>query len=444
MSATFERDAVVIGGNSAALSIAYLLGSYGYRTTLVERAPFLGGNDASWKNENGRVFDYGVHALDHGRSEFVTKLFEHAIDGRFRRHPKVRLLLLRGHLIPYNVGPEQWPEDLRALLKSGSIVDDLKGAKPTRAALGRIYGPGFADFIYDEVLASYPAEHAQIDYGVDESELLVNIYPWFFPKVERLTNEVGSDAHQRYQDRVRREGGEHVIYPEEGGFGAFMEGLADKARGLGVEIELGASDLEIDYDPESMSIRSVLANGRRLTSRRMYWCGPPKVLMQMLGEPAFDATPEQFALGSFQFERPLDCDAIEILGGDPRHLMKRVSFPGRLQGGANDLLQIEYHFPKGDARFGQDKNWWYETWLDSLREIGIAQPDNEVVSLDLKLFPIHYNAYGIEGRPSPELELPELPPDTNLKPVASTYRRVNLNTRLPHYLEFLARDLARG
>jgi len=436
------RDAIVIGGNAAALSIAYLLGSYGYRTTLVERAPFLGGNDASWRNENGRIFDYGVHALDHHRSEFVTRLFERAVDGRFRRLPKVRRLLLRGHLIPYNAPPEEWPADLRALMKPGEIVDDLAGAPPTREALGAIYGPAFADFVFDEVLASYPAEHAQLGYGVDESELLVNIYPWFFPRVERTTRD--TNPHDRYQNRVRREGGEHVIYPEEGGFGGFMDGLADKARALGVEVEVGADDLHVDYDADAMRIREVRANGRRLASDRVYWCGPPKALMQMLGRPAFDATPEQFALGSLQFERPVDCDALEILGGDPAHHIKRASFPGKLQGGPDDLVQIEFHFPKGDARFGQDEAWWFESWTESLRALGVTRPDNEAVGFDLKLFPIHYNAYGIEGRPSPELELPELPPDTNLKPVATTYRRVNLNTRLPMYLELLARDLARN
>ena len=82
-----HRDAIVIGGNLAGISVAYLLSQYGYKTTLIEPAPFLGGIDGSFRNENGRTFDFGVHALDHERSEFVSRLMEHAVDGRVRRLP---------------------------------------------------------------------------------------------------------------------------------------------------------------------------------------------------------------------------------------------------------------------------------------------------------------------------------------------------------------------
>ena len=328
---TEERDALVIGGNMQGITLAYLLGQYGYRTTLVERAPFLGGIDGSFENSQGRIFDFGVHALDHGRNEFVSNLFERAVKGRFRRLPKRRSLLLRGQLIPYNSPPEDWPGELRALLKPGRIVDDIGSDPPTRARLGEVYGPAFADFVFDEVLASYPAEDRQREYGVDESRLLANIYPWFFPRVERVRRE--DTTHHRYQSKVRAIGGEHVIYPEEGGFNGFALGLAEQAREAGVEVLVGARDLSVEMDAERRRVEHVVADGRRYSASRVYWCGPPKVLLDLLGEESFDATPETFILASFQFERPVLCQDLELLGGDPRHLIKRASFPGKLQGG---------------------------------------------------------------------------------------------------------------
>lgn len=438
-----ERDALVIGGNMAGISIAYLLGHLGYRTTLIEAAPFLGGIDGSFKNALGRTFDFGVHALDHGRSPYVTRLMERAVDGRFRRVPKTRALLLRGHLFPYNAPPEDWPHELRALLKSGAIYDDLGAALPTRQRLGEIYGRAFADFIFDEVLASYPAERRQLAFGVDEAALLRNIYPWFFPRVERVARD--DNPHYRYQARVRAEGGEHVIYPDSGGFAGFAEGLAERARAAGVEFEVGARDLDVRMDSARRAVERVTANGRAFASPRVYWCGPANVLLDLLGEPSFHAAPETFALGSLQFERPLKCPYLEFIGGDPRHLIKRASCPGKLQGTADDVIQLEYHFPRDDEGaegHGQEKPWWCETWLASLRELGIVQPDNEPLDIDVKLIPMHYNGFGCDGQPTPDVVLPEFPLNTNLKPVLPSYRKININTRLPQYLEFLAHDLA--
>jgi protoporphyrinogen oxidase len=439
---TEQRDAIVVGGNIAGLTIANLLGHYGYKTTLVERGRSLGGMDASFTNEHGRIFDFGVHALDHNRSEFVSRMFERAVDGRFRRLAKKRAILVRNHLIAYNTPPEGWPAELRAMLKPGRIVDDLGSDSPTRERLGEIYGQAYANFIFDEVLPSYPAEIAQRAFGVDDSKLLVNIYPWFFPKVERRGRD--DNAHFKYQTKVRDVGGEYVIYPETGGFAGFANGIAEKARKAGVDIETGATDLEVKLDSTRRYVRSVRANGRILNAPRVYWCGPASVLMQLLGEPAFNATPETFALGSLQFERPLNCEYIEMICGDPEHLIKRASFPGKLQGTTDDTIQIEFYFPKGDTRYGTDKQWWEESWIQSLRRIGIAKPDNKVLDLDLKLFPIHYNSYGIEGKPTPRVVLPEIPADSNLRPVLPSYQRININTRLPLYLKFLADDLTRN
>lgn len=436
-----ERSAIVIGGNMAGLTIAYLLGQYGYRTTLIERAPFLGGIDGSFPNGKGRLFDFGMHALDHMRSEFVSNLLSHAVDGEVRRLPKKRAIVLRGHVIPYNAPVEDWPQDLRALMKPGTIVDDLGGERPTRKALGKVYGSAFADMVIDDSLASTPSDARHLEFGVDEAELMENVYPWFFPGVAFAGRD--DDPHHRYQSRVRKQGNEHVIYPRAGGFAGFVGGLARKAEAAGVEILLGAKDLDFDIDRSSMRVRSCSALGREFSAPRVYWCAPPGPLRELLGDDVPSYEPDTFVLGSFQFQRPVSCDFVEFIASDPSHPINRGSFPGKLHGEPDDLVQLEFAFPKGSDVYGTKREYWLETWLGALRGLGMVQVDNPVVDFDLKCVSILYNSYGIDGQPIPDVDLSSLPEDSNLRPVLPTVRKVNINTRLPQYLRFLAQDLTR-
>ena len=57
---------------------------------------------------------------------------------------------------------------------------------------------------------------------------------------------------------------------------------------------------------------------------------------------------------------------------------------------------------------------------------------------------MHYNGFGIEGKPTPSVELPDLPADSNLRPVLPSYQHININTRLPLFLQYLTEDLTRA
>ena len=105
---------------------------------------------------------FGMHALDHMRSEFVTNLLTQAVDGAVRKLPKRRAIVLRGHVIPYNAPADEWPEELRQMMKRGAIEDDLGGAPPTREALAAIYGAEFANMVVDDALTSTPSRASRI------------------------------------------------------------------------------------------------------------------------------------------------------------------------------------------------------------------------------------------------------------------------------------------
>jgi len=436
--APVERDVVVVGGNLAGLFLADVLSGFGFDTTLVEPGRSLGGWDRSFANRRGSLFDRGVHALAFRRSELVTRYFQKALENRVRRVDVVREIVLRGHRIPYNAPPPDWPDPLRRLLAPGEIVDDLGDAPPTRENLSRCYGAGFADLIFEEALPSYPSEHRHAAFGVEPWRLLTNIYPWFFPRVPRTT-PAGPAAS--FQEKVRRGAvPEQVLYPTEGGFGAFVEALEGRLRARGVEILTHASDLALELEPETRSVRRMLAGGRLLRPGRVYWCGAVGGLYRQLDLPLPDLAPDRFRLGSFELRRPVEGATTEILVADPEHAIDRISFRGNLAGIPNRLVQIEFAHPREDPRFEGDAEAWRKRWLESLARLGVVADANEVLDFDFQSVPILYNAYGVEGRPMPEVE-PHLPPGSNLRPVLPTVKKININTRLPEYLRFLAEDL---
>ena len=434
-----RSDALVIGSNLAALTVAHFLSSFGYSVRVIDRAAQVGGTDRSFQNRCGRTFDFGFHSLAYMRSELVTKLFLAAIDGAVHHHEHRRGMVLRGHQVPYNAPPKEWPSELAELLPPAEVRDTIGGAPPTRERIAGCYGPRFADFIYDEVLASYPAELRQLEFGIEAWKLLVNIYPWFFPRVERARVDHGSS--RAYQDSVREGREESLLYPKRGGFGAFASAFRRKLEAAGVEFVLGADDFETEIRSDPLAVETVRAGGRRFHSDRVYWCASPTSLCEAIGQPLPPLDPDWFVLGSFQFAEPIDCAFTELIVGDPDHAISRISFPGRLAGERDDLVQLEFAYPKAVDPYGKDAAAWCERWTESLRALGIAPVSNALVDFDFKRVPLLYNCYGVEGEPTPELDLRAIPSDSNLKPVLPTLRKVNINTRVPQYLAFLTEDL---
>ena len=184
-----KLDAVVIGANIRGLVATYVLSSLGYKAALIERAPFVGGVDGSFKTPDGSWFEYGMHVLDFGRSDVATKLFSHVVDGNAHRIELTRGIVLRNKIVPYAPKPQELPHELRELLPSDDLIDDIGDELPTRKRLAECYGKEFTDLIFDETLPSLPAENRHRAFDIDEARLLTNIYPWFFPRARRRSRD---------------------------------------------------------------------------------------------------------------------------------------------------------------------------------------------------------------------------------------------------------------
>ena len=360
-------DAIVIGGGLAGAITARILSENRYRVLVVEKQPRLGQNNLSFRNARGEVFDQGYHALDENRSAFTTRFFTKAVGGRCRQMPLRRGLVLQGQLFDFNAPAGLWPQDLAKHFPAQEITDDIAGV-PTRAEIARVYGEGFATIVFEEILPSYPSILWSREQGVPEEKLLGLIYPWFFPRARREPR--AQDESSRFHAAARQSGEQSILYPEEGGFGGFIEGIV---RGIDegfASVQTGVKDIQCHFDKATRQLQGVQCDGRTVTADQYFWCAPVTMLAKLAGLRVPQLHPQRLALGSFSFDREVTCPYHEILVGDPRIPIGRISFPGRIGGGRNHLVQAEHLFPLGFHEV--DPATWRDECLESLRRTGIV------------------------------------------------------------------------
>ena len=371
---TEHYHAIIGGGGLAGAITARILSQHRYRVLVIEKQAELGQNNRSFRNGRGEVFDPGYHALDENRSVFTTRFFHQVLNGRCHRLPLRRGIVLRGHLLDFNAPVAEWPTELAALFPVRELEDSIEGP-PTREALAKTYGDAFTALVFDEIVPSYPALLWQRENGVPEEKLLNLIYPWFFPRARRAWNP--RDESSRFHAAVRQSGGHHILYPDEGGFGAFVEGIVQGIDTEYATVRTGARDVQFQFDTAAQRMEGVRCDGATATADHYFWCMPATVLAKLAGLRIPALHPQRLALGSFAFDREVLCPHHEILVGDPRIPIGRISFPGRIAAGRNHLVQTEHLFPVG---FGEvDPQTWQQECLESFRRLGIVAPDAQVL-----------------------------------------------------------------
>ena len=435
-----EVDAVVIGANIRGLVTAFLLNELGYRAVLLERGNQVGGADGSFQTEQGHVFDYGFHVLDHQRSELATRLFERVMDGQVLKTRLERAIVLRGQIIPYACHPREMPGEFQAMFSKSEIVDDIGCAPLTRDRIAQVYGGSFADLIFDEVLPSYPSEYRHAQFGVDEAELLTNIYPWFFPRALRKSGE--TDQSRAFHDRLRAGIPQDVLYPKKGGFAGFAQGFAKKLDPDRVELVTGAGDVHLEIQPQSHTVQWVSGAGRRFQARHYFWAGAWRALCAALQIPCQEAATDRVLLGSFVLDRPALTNFHEILVGDPSIDINRVHFPASFRRSSAPLMQVEFAVPEADERSGSSGEFWKERWIDGVRRLGLLEKEHRIASFDFKSFVMHFNGFGAEGEPLVDANPNVIQRGSNLHPIVPSMANLNLNNYVPRTVRYVTSVLA--
>ena len=299
------------------------------------------------------------------RSPITSALFKKSVDDDYHEYTLKRGLVMQGELFQYNQEVDKWPNSLKDIL-SVPTVDDISG-EITKDKLSQLYGSEFINYCFDNVLESYPSEIRAIKEGRPLDNSLGMIYPWFFPKVDKVVDKNASEwatYHGSMRDKEQR-----IIYPKSNGFHGFIEGLMNLIDPQYCDIYLGCADIKVNIDSDKQCV-DIETRGRKITASNFFWCAPFFGLAGMLGLPMPKGIGQSLALGSFRFDGEFSKDFHEILVGDKKYKINRISLPGKIRNEKNNLIQVEFIFPTDEIDMSKDE--WLEHWLTCLSDIGIS------------------------------------------------------------------------
>ena len=362
-------DAIIIGGGLTGLMAAYICHQFGFSSIILEKSSMLGGGNQSSKDSQGNIFDKGYHALDFERSVITTRFFEKILEGKFHKFLLKRGIVIKGYLLDYNSLVTDWPQDLQQLFPSKEFEDNIEELTSIEQ-LTNIYGSSFISLLEKDILQSYPSKKWAIKSGGKVEDHMELVYPWFFPKaIKRAQRQTESEI---FHDKTRNSN-HYVLYPNEGGFEQIIKMIASKLISDGQSIELNCSDIRLSrLNPDNYFIDHVETKGISYQAPLLMWCAPLGQLFNMFNLPLnFNGKPQRLVLGNFVFKQEIQSDYHEILVGSLKHLINRISFPGKIAFRTDNLLQIEFYYPDGD--YDLNENQWKDLWLKSLEEIGIIK-----------------------------------------------------------------------
>jgi protoporphyrinogen oxidase len=360
-------DVIIIGGGLTGLTAAYTCQQFGFCSVILEKSSTLGGGSQSFKDGQENIFDSGYHTLDYGRSALTTRLFGKMLEGNFHKLSLKRGIVIKDHLLKYNSEICTWPQDLQQLFVSKKFDDNIEKLSSIKQ-LTDIYGSGFISLLVEDILRSYPSKKWALDHGGKIEDHIEFVYPWFLPKsLKKAQRQTESEI---FHDKAR-DSNHYVLYPNEGGFAQFPMSFASKLSRDGQSVELNCSDIRFIYSaPGTHIISQVEAKGVSYTAPLIMWCAPLGQLFRMFSLPlSLNGKPQRLILGNFVFKQEIQSDYHEILVGSSKHLINRISFPGKIALQTDNLLQTEFYYPDGEYHFNEEQ--WKDEWLKSLKEIGI-------------------------------------------------------------------------
>ena len=365
-------DVIIIGGGLTGLTAAYTCKQFGFSAVILEKSATLGGGNQSFEDSQGNIFDNGYHTLDYGRSMLTTKFFEKILEGKFHKFLLKRGVVIKDYLLEYNSELCDWPKDLQQLFASKEFEDRIEKLNSIKQ-LTDIYGSDFISLLEKDILQSYPSKKWAIEHGGKVEDHLEVVYPWFLPKtIKKAQRQTESEI---FHDKAR-DSDHYALYPNEGGFEQFPMMLASKLINDGQSIELNCNDIRFSYStPDKYSINHVDAKGISYKAPLVMWCAPLGQLFSIFNLPlTLTGVPQRLVLGNFVFKQEVQSDFHEILVGSSKHLINRISFPGKIAYRRDNLLQIEFYYPDGDYHFNEGQ--WKDLWFKSLKEIGIIKNHN--------------------------------------------------------------------
>ena len=260
----------VLGSGMAGWGAAHRLAQDGIRPVMFDKNPHYGGHTASFRYENGFLFDLGPH-ISFTKVERMQALLAEQVDHRFE---SVQIHLnnyWQGHwpTHPAQLHLHGLPEDVVVQVISDFVAEQQRGERPIAnyadwlyASFGRTFAEQFP-MRYTRKYHTTPAENLSTD--------------WLGPRIYRpsleevLRGALSSSApHKHYIT--------HFRYPSEGGFVSYLHRFVPT-----VDLRLGHEVVRIDPVASELTFR----DGSRASYDGLVSSIPlPELVPMIVGAPA--------------------------------------------------------------------------------------------------------------------------------------------------------------
>ncbi|MDC1160477.1 hypothetical protein OAT10_01850 [Luminiphilus sp.] len=277
--------------------------------------------DSSFTLAN-RVFDVGYHAVDIGRNRIWDDVLSR-LPIKWHQTEGSRALVSFGMTLKRFYSQSDLGEKFKNIDR-GTYTD------PYLRSLEGAFGTAFIDYVLAEIVPSYAQNSIWKKKEFGSSELLKNIYPWFFP-ADSGQCKLPSVDHFHAIERPLG-----VRYPYAASFGSISKALklqlqGDIARGASAPLALTGEHIN------SRGEISIPCTDAKVFVAAIDYFSTAKKLG--LSVPEFDQT--NFYLTSIVGSNALKVDFNEYLVGELRHRFDRISSPDFLRG-ADEIRTLQF------------------------------------------------------------------------------------------------------
>ena len=371
----------ILGTGMAGLGAAHRLGAEGVEPVLYDKLPYAGGHTASFRFDEGFVFDDGPH-ISFTKDERFQELLAAAVKGEFEVLQAEINNHWKGHWIkhPAQVNLHGLPDDLVV-----DIVRDFVEAQAReRGEIANYEEWLFASF--GETFArTFPMEYGEKYHTLPASRMSTDwLGPRLYrPKLEEVLRGALSPARQEVHYVS------HFRYPTRGGFQGYVDGLLE---GLNVVLEHEA----VKIDPVARRID--FANGSSAGYDQLVSSVPLPLLIPMVEgappevvEQAKLLAWSQCLLVNLGIDRADLSDAHWTYFYDRDFTVTRLSFPHmysrhNVPEGCGSM-QAEVYFSNKYRPMEKAPEEYAESVIADLRRCGLLRDEDEITFRHLRVTP---------------------------------------------------------
>jgi protoporphyrinogen oxidase len=372
---------VVLGSGMAGFGAAHRLHAEGIVPVMYDKNSYYGGHTASFRYENGFMFDVGPH-ISFTKNSRIQQLFADSVDGQFETIQINLNNYWRGHwpLHPVQLHLHGLPDDLVTKVIVDFVEERSAPERPIR---------NYADWLYASFgrtfAESFPMQYTR-KYHTTAAENLST--DWLGPRIYRPSLEEviqgalsASSMHTHYIS--------HFRYPSEGGFMCYLRKF------------LPMGNLKLEHELVSIDARSRLLtfrNGVTAKYDSLVSSVPlPDLIPMIQGAPA----------DVLEAARKLACSTCVLVNigvgredlstahmsyfYDEDISFSRLGFPHMLSPrnapAGTGSIQAEVYFSRKYKPFAGTAEDWIEPVIRDLRRCGVLGQGDEVLSRKAMLLP---------------------------------------------------------